>query len=215
MGAKELVYGALHPCWAPVTAQPINALPTYGTGVVGTKLAKVVETINFAEGEAYFDDELDEEISEFRSLNLNVDTKGYEDAVLSSMYGSVITDGVLEDGDGDNPPYGGFAYYRKIRDDGVTSFRAYHYPLLRAKLVGDTVDTKGSSINLSGTTTNFIGKKAKNGKWRRRKRFTTEADAILWAENAVGVAVAYEVNIIVSGTGTVTPRGLKNGCNWR
>lgn len=209
MGAKELKIGAKCPCWAPVTTQGAGVLPTYGTGVVASKLSKVVETINLAEGQAYFDDDLDEEVSEFRSIGLAVDTKGYEDTVLEAMYGSVVTDGVLEDGVTDAPPLGGFAFYQTLVEAGVYSYRAYHYPLVRAKLTGDTMDTKGASINIAGTTTNFKGYKCNSGKWRRRKRFATEADAELWAKNAVSVAVAYEVYIAVSGTGTVTPNGLK------
>lgn len=209
MGTKETKIGAACPCWAPVVSQGAGVLPTYGTGVVSSKLSKVVEAVNLAEGQAYYDNELDEDISEFRSVGLAVDTKGYEDSVLSAMYGSVITDGVLEDGISDAPPLGGFAFYQTLVEDGVHSYRAYHYPLVRAKLSGDSFDTKGAAINITGTTTNFTGYKCNSGKWRRRKRFTAEADAELWAKNAVGVAVAYEVNIIVTGAGTVTPRGLK------
>lgn len=209
MGAKELKYGAKYPCWGPITAQADDALPTYGTGVVMSALSKVAETLNFAEGESYFDDELSEQVSEFRSGGLTVDHKGMEDAVLSQVYGSAITDGVLEDGGADNPPLGGFAFYTKIREAGITSFRGIHYPVVQAKIAGETYDTKGSAITLAGAQTAFTVYQAKTGKWRRRKRFNTEADAKLWAESCVGVTAAHLVEISVSGSGAASPVGNK------
>lgn len=209
MQAKELKYGAKHPCWGPITEQTEGALPTYGTGMVMSELSKVAETLNFAEGEIYFDDELSEQVSEFRSGGLAVDHKGMEDSVLSQVYGSAINDGVLEDGGADNPPLGGFAFYTKIREAGVTSFRGIHYPVVQAKIAGETYDTKGNAITLAGAQTVFTVYQAKTGKWRRRKRFTTEADAKLWVESCVGVAAAHLIEISVSGTGTVIPIGNK------
>lgn len=209
MAAKELKYGARLPCWAPITTEGAGVLPTYGTGSVISELAKVTEVINWATGEAYYDDELSEEISEFRSGTATVDHKGMEDTALEAIYGSTITDGVLEDGATDSPGYGGFAFYYSILDGGVTSYRGVHYPKLKAKLSGETYDTKGNAITLAGGQTIFTVFQADNGIWRRRKRFTTAADAELWAKAAVGVVTAFEVNISVSGTGTVSPIGAK------
>jgi hypothetical protein len=209
MAAKELKYGAKYPCWAPITTEGAGVLPTYGTGIVMSELSKVVEAINFAEAEAYYDDTLSEEISEFRSGTATVDHKGMEDTTLELVYGSKITGGVLEDAATDNPGLGGFAFYTKIRDGGVTSYRTVHYPKVKAKITGETYDTKGSAITLAGGQTTFTIFQADNGVWRRRKRYTTEADAELWVKNAVGVAVAYEVNIATSGTINVSPLGSK------
>jgi hypothetical protein len=207
MAAKELKYGAKHPCWAPIVTQPENALPTYGTGLVMSELSKVAETLNFAEGEIYFDDELSEQVSEFRSGGLTVDHKGMEDATLEQIYGSQINDGVLEDGGADNPPLGGFAFYTKIREAGVTSFRGIHYPVVQARIAGETYDTKGNAITLAGGQTVFIVYQSKTGKWRRRKRFATEADAKLWVEAQVGVTEAHLIEITISGAGEVIPSG--------
>ena len=72
-------YGAKYPCFAPIATEPEGSLPTYGAGAYIGKLNLANLTVTLASGEAWGDDELAEQISEFASGSLAMETLDMED----------------------------------------------------------------------------------------------------------------------------------------
>ena len=82
-------FGAQYPCFAPFSGdEPAAALPTYGDKVVLGKLVSANLTINLASGELYADDELAEQVSEFASGTLALETDDMTDDVAAAVYGA-------------------------------------------------------------------------------------------------------------------------------
>lgn len=200
-------FGAKYPCFAPFASEPENAHPTYGTGVRIGKLVAANLTVNLASGELYADDELSEQLSEFASGTLPMETDDILDNVAGVVYGAAVAGQKVTYNKGNTPPYGGLAYYKSLLRNGIPYFQGYYYPKVRAALGNDNAQTRGNSITFATTTTNFTVFTDNLGDWRITETFTTEAAARAWVEAQLGMTTAYEITIAKSGAGTVTPLG--------
>lgn len=203
--------GCKRPIFAPFATEPDNALPTYSGGAIVGGLISANLTLQKASGELYFDDGLGESIDEFMSGDLAMETDDMSDAVVSLAFGCAITGGELTDNVNDSAPYGGLAYYKTIIKDNVKKYQCYFYPKVKAMLGNDSAQTKGNSITFQNSSTSFKIYRAKNGDWRKRETFLTEAAAIAWCESKLAIATWYEVNVMVQGTGLTTN---KTGVNY-
>lgn len=209
MNEGYLGKGTRYPCMAVITAEADNALPTYSPGFILSKIAKITDTPNIISAEAYYDDALEESVSEVRSRALAVDTKELDDTAVGALYGAKIENDEVQYGNDDNPPFIGFAYYRHTSIDGVDSFQGIYYPKAKAIPGAVTHTGKGNAIVLEGQTINLTAFACKTGKNKYTRRFTTEADAKAWVDSKLSVGVYYAVDIAVSGTGVVSPIGTR------
>lgn len=202
-------FGAKYPCFAPITALTAGALPTYGVGKQVGKLVKADLTVNLASGEIYGDDALDEKIDVFSSGAIAMETTDMEDDVASMIYDATVVNGQVNYNAGDAPPRGGLVYYKTLSRSGAPKFQACFYPIVQAALGNDTAATKGSSITFGTKATQFTvfdpGVAKNVGGWRITKIFDDEASAINWVKNKANIITAYDIDVIVSGDGDVTP----------
>lgn len=178
-------FGAKYPNFAPFSgAEPTAALPTYGTKVLLGKLVSANLTVNLASGEQYADDELAEQVSEFISGTLALETNDMTDEVAAEVYGATLdkeSDELTYKGS-DAIPLGGLAYYKVLMRDGVRMYKGYFYPKVRAALGNDAAQTKSSSITFGSTSTTFTIFEPNVGGWRITKEFTTETEAKTWVD---------------------------------
>ena len=118
-------FGAKCPMFAPFKTEPAAALPTYDTAVTVGALVSANLTVNLASGELYADDALKEQLSEFASGTVALETDDMTDAVAKVIYGATGdsgSTGELKFNKGDTAPYGGFGYYKGAharRPEGV------------------------------------------------------------------------------------------------
>jgi len=205
--------GAKHPCIAPITAEPANSLPTYGTGVVMGELIGFNTSFNFASGQLDADDDVVEQDSEFTSGTATVDTADIDDSTHALLSGATIDgSGDIEDNGNDTPPYVGIAFYRQKKKHGVRYWKGYFFPRAKASIGNENAQTKGQNINYQNPQTPFTILKAKSGAWRiRSEDFTTEAAAQAWVETKVPVAVWRKVSVMVQGSGLSAD---KDGVNY-
>ena len=90
-------FGAKYPCFAPFKGvEPTNALPKYDAKVVVGKLVSANLTVNLASGELYVDDALTEQLSEFASGTIAMETDDMLDDVAAVVYGA--TAGYIQQG---------------------------------------------------------------------------------------------------------------------
>lgn len=200
-------FGAKYPCFAPIATEPLGALPTYGTGAAIGKLVAANLTVAMATGELYADDDIDEQVSEFASGSLALETNDMLDSVAASLYGATVTGGEVLYNKGDSAPYGGLAYYKVLMRGGVKYYQGYFYPKVRAIPGNDNAQTRNNSITFSTTSTTFTVFAPNSGDWRITKTFADEASAIAWVQSKVGVGTTYKVNINTSGVGSTSPSG--------
>ena len=139
-------FGAKHPCFKPNTAT---------AGVVIGKLVSANLTVNLATGELYADDELAEQLSEFVSGSIAMETDDMTDDNASVIYDAKVDDGEVCYNIGDTPPEGILAYYKVLMRRGIKLFKGFAYPRSRAALGNDNAQTKGSNITFQTSQTTF------------------------------------------------------------
>lgn len=172
-------FGAKYPCFKSNSS---NA------GVVIGKLVAANLTVNLASGELYADDTLAEQLSEFSSGSIAMETDDMTDENASEIYGATVSEGLVTYNQGDTPPLGKFAYYKVLMRNGVRKYKGYYYPKVRAALGNDNAQTRGSSITFQTTQTTFTVFADDAGVWRQTKEFDTEAAAKTWVQTQCSIA---------------------------
>ena len=185
-------FGAKYIKFNPIKEQPENALPLYENKdpVQLGALVKANLTVNMASGEIYGDDELAENLEEFSSGDLAVETVDMLDEVASVVYGCEAKDKEVTYKYGDAPPEGGLAYYKVLLRQGVKSFKGFFYPRVKAALGNDSAETRNGSISFRTTATKFKVFSCKSGAWRKTFECATEAEARAWVDEKLGKAPA-------------------------
>lgn len=194
-------FGAKCPMFAPFVTEPDAALPTYGSLITVGALVKADLTINLASGELYADDTLKEQLSEFASGAIALETDDMTDSVAQVIYGA--TAGTGDNGEllfnkGDTPPYGGFGYYKALMRGGAKVYKACYYPKVRAALGNDSAATRGNSITFGTTPTALTVFACNTGDWRVTKEFAgggAEALALSWIREKLGGNVLGELTV--------------------
>lgn len=172
-------FGAKYPCFKPEGSS---------TGVILGKLVSANLTVNLASGEIYADDALAEQVSEFSSGTLAMETDDLEDANASVVYGCSVSNGLVTYNKDDNAPYGELAYYKVLMRKGVKYYKAYYYPRAKAALGNDNAQTKGSSVTFQTTNTTFTIFADDNGDWRKTETFSTMAEAVAFINSMLSVS---------------------------
>lgn len=173
-------FGAKMPCFKS-NAAGVTA------GVVLGKLVAANLTVNLSSGELYADDALAEQLSQFASGSIAMETDNMADEVASTIYGATVTDGVVTYKSTDTPPEGTLGYYKTLMVGGVKKWRGYVYPRAKAAIGNDNAQTRGSSITFQTAQTTFAILEDANSVWRKTKDCDTEADAISFVKTACGI----------------------------
>lgn len=183
-------FGANHPCFKRDDAQ---------NGVVLGKLVSANLTVNLASGELYADDSLAEQLSEFSSGSIAMETDDMTDQNAQEIYGCSVSDGLVTYNTGDTAPRGCLGYYKVLMRGGVKYYKAFFYPRVRAALGNDNAQTKGSSITFQAVATTFTVFADDGGDWRETKLFTDAASAKAWVETKTAIAEYMAVQVSVQG----------------
>lgn len=171
-------FGANHPCFKQ---DEKNA------GVILGKLVSANLTVSLASGELFADDGLAEQLSEFASGSIAMETDDLTDENAAEVYGCKVDDGVVTFNKNDTCPRGCLAYYKVLMRNGVKFFKSYFYPRVRAALGNDNAQTRGSSITFNTVQTTFTVMADDNGDWRLWETFSTAAEAAAWCEQKCAV----------------------------
>lgn len=174
-------FGAKYPCFKSDTAEK---------GVVLGKLVSANLTVNLASGELYADDALDEQLSEFASGSLAMETNDLTDENASEVYGCKVNEKTVIFNVGDTAPSGKLAYYKSLMRNKKKYYKGLYYPCARAALGNDNAQTKGSSITFSTTQTTFTIMADDKGDWRHTQTFETEEEAKEWINGLCGITPA-------------------------
>ena len=174
-------FGAMHPCFKPKNAEH---------GIVIGKLVSANLTVNLASGEQYADDGLAEQLSEFSSGSVAMETHDLADEIASTLYGAQVTNGEVVYNKGDEAPEGILGYVKDLMRSGVRLYRTYIYPRAKAALGNDNAQTRGNSINFQNAQTTFTIFDDDAGDWRKTKGFDSKAAAIAYVESECEISGA-------------------------
>ena len=112
-------FGANYPCFCADSEQ---------AGVVLGKLVSANLTVNLASGEIYADDSLAEQLSEFASGSIAMETDDLEDEKASKIYGCKVSEKLVTYNKGDTAPRGCLGYYKVLMRNGKKFYKGYFYP---------------------------------------------------------------------------------------
>lgn len=172
-------FGANYPCFCADSKE---------AGVVLGKLVSANLTVNLASGEIYADDGLAEQLSEFASGTIAMETDDMTDDNAAEVYGCTVSEKVVTYNKGDSAPRGVLGYYKVLMRNGVKYYKAFFYPRVRAALGNDNAQTRGSSITFSSVATTFTVFTDDAGDWRKTQTFSTATEAKAWINTNCKIA---------------------------
>lgn len=177
-------YGLVTLKFAPISAEPDGAHPTYGEFIDLGAAVKAYVTAQKAEGKVYGDDVLQLGVSEFTGAEIQTETLLSDLEVESKLMGSTYSEeGELTDGGNDTPKAGGLAWIQKLRTKTATVYRGVYLYFATPSLPDDQSDTKGEGITFTNNAINFSAVTDKTGNWRARREFASQAEAEAWLNN--------------------------------
>lgn len=183
------IYGAKGLRVAKITADTAaSAYPVYDGAVGMGPLVAVTDNITYAEGRNYGDNDLQEYVSEFQELSVDVEVTEIPVEVAAIIYGAEQDeDGGIAYKTGDAAPDVGLGFYTSkiVKAGGVTvrRFQGVRYLSLKGSRQGTTYNTKGQSIAFANGKAHFVGKASANGVFQEfSDNFDTEAKAIAWLD---------------------------------
>lgn len=188
--------GLRHPVAAKFTQTADGVEPTYTNGMVIGRAIQANVTKNHNQNPLYADDIIAEDDNSLTAMSYTLGTDDLTDEVRAMLLGDVehktgdATDYFDETGDGSSPV--GFGYIRVRRLKGVTSFQGVWCHKVLFTEDNEESQTKGESIewrtpSLTGRVHGCYLDSTGKAYFRRRKSFTTEADAIAWLNGLAGI----------------------------
>lgn len=174
-------FGANYPCFKPEGKDE---------GVVLGKLVGADLTVNLASGELYADDSLAEQVSEFASGSIAMETDDMEDDVASAVYGCKVSNKEVTYNKDDTPPRGCLGYYKVLMRSGKKFFKGFFYPRVRASIGNDSAKTRGNNITFTTNSTTFTVYADDNGDWRTTTTCETAEEVKTWLNGKCGITTS-------------------------
>ena len=188
--------GMLYPVWAPLTAHTDGSMPTYGTGRVIQEARNATVNREYANNPLYGDDRIVDDDNGLTGLTMSFESTGLskqdrltllgeEDSEIIGISGTFVSD--------NETPWGGFAYIRKMRENGVKKFEAWL--TLKIKLQEETQATQTKEGQISWGTPTLNGRAAglyvdssDKQRYQLHETFATIAEAKTWINNLLHVS---------------------------
>lgn len=178
--------GVRYAKWAPISAQPENALPQYGDVVAMPGLVSVADTPNFNSVKQYGDDIAKNTVAGFRDVTLNCEVTELDIETVGKLFGATFANETLTFTDEDAPPYGGFGFIKSLYTDADGyQYAGVYYPKVKAVPQGSTYTTKGETIAFAGDTFQFTGERCNSGVWKEESEPMSYDDAKDWVDALV------------------------------
>lgn len=156
----------------------------------GFRCGKAINTNiapNYAEAKLYGDNKVAEQVREFKSAAVTLGVTHLPIEAANVMFGHEVTNGeVISDID-DCENYVGYGFYAKETVDNEKAFWAAVLPCVLFKDPGDDFETTGDSITFKTPSITGEATEDLDGKWRRKKKFTKESDAIEWIKEQLNI----------------------------
>ena len=188
--------GMLYPVWAPLTAHTDGSMPTYGTGRVIQEARNANINREYANNPLYGDDRIVDDDNGLTGLTMSFESTGLskqdrltllgeEDSEIIGISGTFVSD--------NETPWGGFAYIRKMRENGVKKFEAWLTLKIKFQEETQATQTKEGQISwgtptLNGRAAGLYVDSSDKQRYQLHETFATIAEAKTWINNLLHVS---------------------------
>lgn len=164
-----------------------SGLVTYGGAKTPAKAISFNFTPTVSDAKLYADDLLAESDSRVTGGDVTMGIDKEDFTTMADLLGHTKdAGGEIVDDVNDMAPYVGVGRVTRIMENGVQKFRATVLSLVKFKEPNEEDNTMGESVEFSTYELEGTMSIPQNGKWRHRKIFTTQADAISYIEGLLG-----------------------------
>ena len=173
--------------YAIATINATTGVVSYGGPKTPAKAISFTFEPNVAEASLYADDLRAEYDSRLIGGTVTMGVDREDATTLADLLGHTKTQtDEITDNVNDSAPYVGVGRVTRLMVDGTVKYRGTVISLVKFSEPTETDNTMGESIEFQ--TTELTGQMTipKNGKWRQRKTFTTQADAVSYIEGILG-----------------------------
>ena len=190
--------GMMYPVFAPLVSHTDGSMPVYGTGVVIQEARNATITKTYNDNPLYGDDRIVDDDNGMTALTCSFEPTGLSDSDRVLLFGEKtksvgsVTAQVETDAE---TTYGGFAYIRKMRDNGVKKFEAWL--ILKIKFMEESQSTNTKEGTISWGTPTLNGRAAglyidntDALSWRVHYTFDTIQAAKNWINTVLNVSAA-------------------------
>ena len=187
--------GMMYPVFAPMVSHTDGSMPTYGTGVVIQEARNATITKTYNDNPLYGDDHIVDDDNGLQALTATFEPTGLSDSDRVLLFGekTKVIDGVTSQMETDaETPYGGFAYIRKMRLDGVKKFEVWLILSIKFREESQSTTTKEGSISwgtpqLTGRAQGLFIDDSDELVFRVHYTFDTIAAAKAWINTVLNV----------------------------
>ena len=190
--------GMMYPVFAPLVSHTDGSMPSYGNGVVIQEARNCTITKTYADNPLYGDDRIVDDDNGLTALTASFEPTGISDSDRVLLFGeeALAAGGITAQVESDNAtPWGGFAYIRKMRDNGTKKFEAWL--ILKIKFVEESQATNTKEGTIAWGTPTLNGRGAglyidstDKLRWRIHYTFDTIAAAKQWINTMLNVSSA-------------------------
>ena len=117
--------GMLYPVFAPLSTHTDGSMPTYGTGRVIQEARGASVSYEYNDNPLYGDNRIVDEDNGLTGLTIEFESTGLNDTDRQKLFGEEAYGTTGQWVSDNETPYGGFAYIRKMRDNGVRKYEAW------------------------------------------------------------------------------------------
>ena len=187
--------GMRHPVWAPLQSHTDGSEPTYGAGRVIQEAIEATITYNAdTTNGLYGDDVLVDMDDGITGYTVSFNPTGLKDADRAAILGEEVTTGSVYEITDAGSPWGGFGYFRVMRDQNRTRYyEAWWCRKIKFREPSQTTRTKEGSVQwrtptLEGTGAGLIVDGGEKIKYIKHKTFETAAAAKAWLDGLANVS---------------------------
>ena len=187
--------GMRYPVWAKLNSHTDGSEPTYGTGRVLQEAIEATITFNADTNNVLCGDDLVLDVDDgINGYNVTFNPTGLKDADRQDMLGEEVTTGSVYEITDAGSPWGGFGYFRVMRDDNRTRYyEAYWCRKIKFREPSQTTRTKEGSIQwrtptLEGVGVGLIVDGSDNVKYIKHKTFDSASAAKTWLNTQANIS---------------------------
>lgn len=173
--------------YAVATINATTGVVSYGGAKKPAKAISFSFEPNVAEASLYADDLKAEYDSRLTGGTVTLGIDREDATTMADLLGHTKSQSdELTDNVNDTAPYVGVGRVTRLMVDGTIKYRGTVISLVKFSEPSETDSTMGESVEFQ--TTEISGQMTipQNGKWRQRKTFNTQADAISYIEGILG-----------------------------
>ena len=181
MKTLKIPIGMRRSYFAPIASEPAHNHPTYNAPVSMGEGVKCELSVTTAQASIYGDDVDLLDVEEFVRAQADVETACDDLETNALLFGHEYTEDEELSGMDDAVPVGGYGYIQHlIKKNKTHAYRAVFFFRVSAMPSSEKMQdaTKASSLDPKMNPVSFSILPDNAGKWRARKEFGTEAEAV-------------------------------------